>query len=90
MSPSFQSLVFILCFLTSSACAGLLVRSYLKSGGARLLLWTAACFVLLSVNNLFLVVDTLLLPTVNLLPFRQFASLSAVTLLVVGFVWEAD
>ncbi len=89
MSPSFQSLVFILCLLTSAACAGLLVRSYLKSR-ARLLLWTAACFVLLSVNNLFLVVDTLVLPTVDLLPFRQFASLSAVTVLVVGFVWEAD
>ncbi len=89
MSLSFQALVFILCLLTSAACAGLLVRSYLRSG-ARLLLWTAACFVLLSVNNLFLVVDTLVLPTVDLLPFRQFASLSAVTVLVVGFVWEAD
>jgi len=89
MALSFQSLVFILCFVTSSACAGLLVRSYLRSR-ARLLLWTAACFVLLSVNNLILVVDTLVLPTVDLLPYRQLASLLAVTVLVAGFVWEAD
>ena len=81
--------VYILCLLTSVACAGLLVRSYAHTR-TRLLLWTATCFALLAVNNLLVVVDLLLLPHVNLVPLRHLASLAAVSVLLVGFIWEAD
>ena len=81
--------VYILCLLTSVACAALLVRSYGRTR-TRLLLWTAMCFALLAVNNLLVVVDLLLLPHLNLVPLRHLASLAAVSVLLVGFIWEAD
>ena len=89
MNPVAQAIVFLLCLITSAACAALLVRSYVRTH-TRLLLWTAVCFVLLAINNLFVVLDVLLLPAVELLPFRQLASLSAISVLLVGFIWEAD
>ena len=89
MNSVAQAIVFLLCLITSAACAALLVRSYLRTR-TRLLLWSAVCFVLLAGNNLFVVLDVLLLPSVELLPFRQLASLSAISVLLVGFIWEAD
>ena len=42
-----QATVYLLCLLTSGICASLLVRSY-RQTGTRLLLYSAACFVLLA------------------------------------------
>jgi hypothetical protein len=88
--PSLQAVIYLLCLLTSAACALLLVRSYLQNR-AKLLLWSALCFVLLAVNNLVVVIDLLILPTsVDLLPLRHLASLAAVSTLLFGFIWEVD
>jgi hypothetical protein len=84
-----QSAIYLLCLLASAGCAWLLIRSYRRSR-TRLLLWSALCFVLLAVNNLFVVIDLVVLPTVDLVPFRHFASLAAVSTLLFGFIWEAD
>ncbi len=82
--------VYALCFLTSVACSWLLVRSFLLNR-TRLLLWSAACFVLLAVNNLLVVIDLVVLPPgINLSPFRLAVSLAAVSTLLFGFVWEVD
>jgi len=81
--------VYLLCLLTSALCAGLLVRSYLRSK-ARLLMWSAACFVLLALNNFLLVLDLLVLPTVDLAVLRLLSSLAAVATLLYGFIWETD
>jgi hypothetical protein len=89
MTSGLQASVYLLCFLTSAGCAVLLARSYLASR-ARLLLWTALCFVLLTVNNLLLFVDVVLFPSVDLLLLRHLASLGAVTVLLIGFVWDSD
>ena len=87
---SFQALIYSLCLLTSAGCALLLVRSYRRSR-TRLLLWSALCFGLLAVNNLLVVVDLLILPTsVDLVPLRLLASLAAVSVLLLGFVWETE
>ncbi len=83
------TLVYTLCLITSAACAALLIRSYRQSR-SRLLLWTAGCFVLLAVNNMLVVADLLLLPQVNLVPLRHLSSLAAVSVLLFGFIWEAD
>jgi len=48
--------VYLLCVVTSTLCAGLLTRSYLRSG-TQLLLWSALCFMMLALNNLLVVVD---------------------------------
>jgi len=89
MTWGLQAAVYLLCLATSAGCAWLLARSYLRSGG-RLLLWTALCFVLLTLNNLLLFADVVVLPDMNLLPYRHLASLGAISVLLIGFVWDAD
>lgn len=81
--------VYALCCLTSVVCSWLLVRSFLMNR-TRLLLWSAACFVLLAVNNLLVVADLVFLPTIDLSPLRVAVSLAAVSTLLFGFIWEVD
>ena len=50
MSESFPTAVYSLCLLTSLACAWLLGRAYARTS-ARVLFWSAACFLFLTVNN---------------------------------------
>jgi hypothetical protein len=85
----FPASVYILCFLTSAACAWLLGRSYRKAR-ARLLLWSSVCFVLLAGNNLALVLDLLVFPDLNLRMGRLLLSLAAVTVLLFGFIWDLE
>jgi hypothetical protein len=89
MSPYFPSAVYLLCFATSSACALLLARSYRRTQ-ARLLLWSALCFLFLALNNLVVMVDLLVLPDVDLQIFRLVLSLCAVATLLFGFIWDLE
>jgi hypothetical protein len=82
-------LVYILCFVTCATCAGLLIRSWLKTR-TRLLLWTAVSFVFLAINNFFLFADTTLVPEIDLSVFRVTAALLAVCVLIFGLIWEAE
>lgn len=84
-----QTLVYFLCFAASATCAALLIRAYQRTR-ARLLLWSAASFVFLAVNNFFVVADLLLLPNADLLILRQIAALAAGAILIYGFIWEAE
>jgi hypothetical protein len=87
--------VYVLCTLTSLACAVLLFRGYARSR-ARLLLWSGLCFVFLSMNNAFLFVDKVVLPAADDLwgvPFallRSGSALAGVAVLVIGLVWDAE
>jgi hypothetical protein len=81
--------VYLLCLLTSSVCAGLLLRAYLRER-SRLLLWVAASFVFLALNNLALVADMVVFPSVDLWIWRQLAAAVALGVLLYGFVWEMD
>jgi len=67
----------------------LLFRGWRRSR-AKLLLWSALCFVGLALNNLIVFVDLVLLPAIDLLPWRQGVSFVALTVLLWGFIWEAD
>ncbi len=89
MSEVLPATVYILCFLTSAACAWLLGRSY-KASGARLLLWSSICFFFLAANNLVLVVDLVLFPWMDLRPARLLLALAAVLSLIWGFIWEVE
>ena len=84
------AVIYSLCALTSITCLVLLWRSW-RASGARLLFWSALCFAALSVNNVLLVVDRVLLPTqVDLATWRLVWALAAVLLLIFGLVWEED
>jgi len=86
----FQPTVFFACVVASVACMWLLLRGWRRTG-TRLLLWSALCFVGLAINNLLVFIDLVILPhAVNLHPWRQVSSLAAVSVLIWGFIWEAD
>ena len=89
MAELFPAAVYVLCFLTSAACAVLLGRSYFRRGGG-LLLWSSVCFWFLAANNLLLVVDLLVLPSYDLRLARLLVSLAAVVSLIWGFVWKVE
>ena len=89
MQALFPATVYLLCFATSAACAWLLGRSYRRTG-ARLLLWSALCFLLLAGNNLLLVLDLLVLPDWDMRLARLVLSLGAVGVLLFGFVWDLE
>jgi hypothetical protein len=81
--------VFILCLVTSAACAWLLFRQYRKTPSG-LLFWSALCFLALTANNFLVVVDLVVFPeSVSLLPFRHAASLAAIGVLLYGFIRES-
>ncbi|MBG9388423.1 DUF5985 family protein [Caenimonas aquaedulcis] len=83
------AIIYSLCALTSLACFVFLWRTW-RLGGHRLLFWSALCFALLTVNNVVLVVDKVMLPDADLKLWRLAVGFAAVMLLVVGLVWEED
>ena len=88
MTEIFPTIVYVLCLLTSAACAWLLGRSYRRTG-TRLLLWSSVCFALLAANNLVLVLDLVVwADNVDLRLLRQGFALAAVVSLIWGFIWE--
>lgn len=80
--------VYVLCMVTSMLCAGLLLRSYRKTRG-RLLMWSSLCFVGLALNNILLLVDLAVVPTIDLRLARSGSGIVALVLLLVGLVWES-
>jgi hypothetical protein len=80
--------VYVLCALTSLACAVMLIRGFLRTR-ARLLLWASLCFVALAANNVLLYVDLVILPkTIDLSELRGVTALSGILILLFGLVWE--
>ena len=89
MTQWFPATVYLLCFLTSSACAVLLGRSFRRTG-LRLLFWSALCFLLLALNNLMVIVDLLVLRDRDFSLVRSFLALAAVGVLLFGFIWDRE
>jgi len=89
MGTLFPTLVYTLCFATSTLCAYLLGRSFRRTR-SRLLFWSALCFALLAVVNFVVVLDMLVYPEVDLRPVRLWLSLAAVSVLLFGFIWDEE
>lgn len=84
-------LVYLLCTLTSLACAALLLRGYKRTGG-RLLLWSALCFIGLFVNNLMVLIDLdqiVFSSITNLSVWRLVPALIGLAALCYGLVTES-
>jgi hypothetical protein len=79
--------IYVLCALTSLACAVLLARGHRRSR-ARLLAWSSGCFWLLALNNSLLFVDLVVVPSVDLALLRHVTALLALLLLLVGLIWD--
>lgn len=89
MATVFPTLVYLLCFATSAACAALLARSYLRTR-MRMLMWSALCFAFLACNNFLVILDLLVFPATDFRGWRLFTSLIAVGVLLFGFVWDSS
>lgn len=83
------SAVYLLCALTSLACAILLLRGY-RQRGARLLLWSGLGFVGITLGNVMLVVDMVVLPQRDLALFRSVPVLVGLAVLIYGLVWDTQ
>lgn len=79
--------VYILCALTSTLVAVLLLRGW-SANRAPQLLWTGIAFAVFAVNNIVLVVDLSLVAAVDLRLVRSALAALATGLLVTGLVWE--
>jgi drug/metabolite transporter (DMT)-like permease len=79
--------VYVLCALTSLACAVLLLRGY-SQRRVRLLLWSGVGFVWFALANAMLVVDLLILPESDLQLWRDLPTLAGVMVLLYGLVWD--
>lgn len=88
MTPNmFSIVVYILCAATSGVCAALLVRGY-RQTRARLLFWSALCFVGLAINNLVLIFDVRVVPETDLSTWRLVPALAGIVVLLYGLIWE--
>lgn len=81
--------VYILCAVTSFACAVLLLRTYLQSR-VRLLLWSSICFLGLALNNALVYIDWILVQDTDLSMWRLTPALLGVTILLYGLIWDAE
>ena len=87
---AFNFALYVLAVLTCLACTVLLFRGYARSG-MRLLLWSALCFVFLTLNNLLLFFDLAVFPdSIDLRAWRLSAALIGLVFLLYGFIFEAD
>lgn len=84
------SLIYLVCAVTSVACAVVLARSYIRTR-MRLLLWSSLCFVGFAVNNSLLFIDLVIFPTyISLALYRGIAALMGLSLIIYGLVMESN
>ena len=81
--------VYSLCAAAAALCTFLLTRAYLRSR-LKLLLWSSVCFAGLTLNNLTLWVDKLLLPSIDLSIPRTLIALLSMAILLYGLIWSAE
>lgn len=82
-------IIYGLCAVAAATCAYLLLQAY-RRGGYRLLLWSGLCFLGLTLNNLILVADKIIVPHMDLSLWRTSVALLAMTVLLYGLIWDVE
>lgn len=82
--------VYILCTLSCLACAVLLLRGY-RNSQLELLFWSSACFFILAIANILLVVDLVIYPgkAIDLSVLRSAVTLVAIVVLLYGLIFKS-
>ena len=86
MVPAF---VYGLCMVTALACAWMLMQAYQKTH-YRLLFWCSLFFSIAALNNVFLVVDKLVVPEADLTAYRYGVALLGLLVLLPGLILERE
>lgn len=82
-------IVYLLCGCTSAGCAALLLREY-RRARSRLLLWTSLAFITMTVSNVLIFLDFIVISHLSLALPRAITAWVATSLLVFGLIWDAD
>lgn len=80
--------IYTLCALTALVCAALLIRAYARNG-YRLLLWSGLCFAGLTLNNVLLIFDKLIVAQ-DLADWRAGVALVSMMVLLYGLIWDNE
>jgi hypothetical protein len=84
------AVIYGLCALTALLCTGLLFSAHRRSRYA-LLFWSGLCFAILTINNVLLVIDKLVLgPEIDLSFLRGITSAAAMAVLLYGLIWRTE
>jgi len=81
--------IYTLCAATSAVCTYLLASAY-RRRRYRLLHWSAISFAGLTLNNLALWVDKIVLPAIDLSILRISIGLLAMVVLLYGLIWDSE
>jgi hypothetical protein len=81
--------VYVLCALTSLACAVLLWRGYRRSR-APLLRWSSICFTGLFLHNTLLIIDLHVVPQIDLAIVRMLPAFIGALALIYGLIFESE
>ena len=79
--------IYALCAATSLTAAWLLLRHY-AARRSRMLLWSCVAFVGLAINNVLVLLDFGLFPSVDLSIVRTVTASVSMAVLVYGLIWE--
>ena len=83
-----SGLVYILCALTSLISAVLLLRgAFTRHGG--LLFWSSLCFFALALHNVFLYLNFVVFPDIDLLIPARLVAVVGIMLLNFGLIWHS-
>ena len=83
------SIVYGLCMLTALMCAWLLLQAYRKTQ-YRLLFWCSLFFSISALNNVFLVIDKVIYPDIDLTAYRYLVALTGLCVLLPGLILERE
>ncbi|MGH7315168.1 MAG: DUF5985 family protein [Candidatus Rokuibacteriota bacterium] len=81
--------VYVLCALTALVCAVLLFQAWFRTR-LPLLFWSGLCFAGLTVSNVLLIIDLMVVPQVDLFVWRNLTALVSIALLLYGLIWDMD
>lgn len=83
------SIVYFLCALTSGFCTWILLKEF-RVTKVPLIFWSFLCFLLLTANNVVLIVDMLFLGSdVSLAGVRGVLTIAGFGVLIWGMVWNS-
>jgi hypothetical protein len=81
--------VYVLAAVTALLCAVLLFQGWRRTR-LPLLFWSGLCFAGLTLSNIVLAVDLLIVPSVDLAVWRNGTALLALVVLLYGLIWKLD
>jgi hypothetical protein len=81
--------IYGLCMLTALMCAWLLLQAYQKTR-YRLLFWCSLFFSVTALNNVFLVVDKVVISEGDLAVYRYAVALLSLLILLPGLILERE